>query len=223
MNEYSRKIAQLKKAQPYLSTADLVYETLLNLIISHKLPPGSKVTQEELADLMEVSRSPVREAIFRLEQEKFIEKVPRLGYCVNQLSARDYAQMIDLRCALESLAARLAAEQQTAEEQQEMIESTEKIGEAQAAGDREKMLELDLEFHEMIIRHSKNQYLIDVYASLRPRIEFFLHFVVQKPYYLSIYQRHKGICNAIVDRKEDLASERLIKHLSVSLSKSLDN
>ena len=87
-------------------------------------------------------------------------------------------------------------------------------------GDKEKMLKLDLEFHEMIIKHSKNQYLIEVYASLRPRIIFFLRFVVKKPSYLSIYQRHKGICTAIVERKEDLAAERLIKHLSVSLSKS---
>ncbi len=73
----------------------------------------------------------------------------------------------------------------------------------------------------MIVKHSKNQYLIKAYKDILPRSMFFLHFVVREQVYRSIYQRHKGICDAIVDRNEDLAAERIVRHLKVSLTKSL--
>ena len=105
--KFDADIARLHEINPFLSNTDLVYTILRDQIVNHKLQPGKKLNQEQIAIDMNVSRTPVREAFFRLETEGFLEKGAQ-GYTVYEMKPGDYMMLLDVRIAIERLATRLA-------------------------------------------------------------------------------------------------------------------
>jgi DNA-binding GntR family transcriptional regulator len=143
--------------------ADRVFTRLQDDIVLGVLPPGTKLGETELASRYGVSRGPLREAIRRLESRKLLERVPHVGTRVASLKAADLIEIYRVREALEGMAARLAAENMTAEEVaglRELLaqhEQQQDLKEDTAYFQREG----DLDFHYRIIQGSHNQTLID--------------------------------------------------------------
>lgn len=99
--KFDADIVRLHEANPFLSNTDLVYTILRDQIVNHKLQPGKKLNQEQIAIDMNVSRTPVREAFFRLETEGFLEKGAQ-GYTVYEMTPGDYMMLLDVRIAIEN-------------------------------------------------------------------------------------------------------------------------
>ena len=96
-----------------VSFADRAYYAIRELIVTLELPPGSVVREPELTERLGIGRTPVREALRRLAQERLVEVFPRRGMFVTEVDARDLARLCEVRVALEPEAARLAAERAT--------------------------------------------------------------------------------------------------------------
>ena len=98
-----------KKINEYLPLRDIVFHTLRKAIITGELPPGERLMETQLGEKLGVSRTPIREAIRKLELEGLVVMVPRKGAQVAQFTQKDIKDVLEVRAALEALAVRLAS------------------------------------------------------------------------------------------------------------------
>src|SRR5690606_23078002 len=144
--------------------ADRVFARLQDDIVRGELPPGTKLGETELAARYGVSRGPLREAIRRLESRKLLERIPHVGTRVAVLDASDLAEIYRVREALEGMAARLAAENMTADEIAGLNDLLAQHEQQPGVQDDTAYFqsEGDLDFHYRIIQGSHNRALIDL-------------------------------------------------------------
>lgn len=236
---YSEEISKLREKNPFISSMQLVYTVLLDRILDHRLPPGKKLNQEQIAIDMSVSRTPVREAFSALESEGFLEKGAQ-GYSVYEMKPADYMLLLDVRMALEALAARLACSQMVSSERRMLernLKETDEILESgfNSAWDGDfnvldeklsaelfhKLGQLDYNFHKLVVESSHNRFLIDAYNKMTPMIHFFRHSALSISACLNMSERHKKIYSAIKSRDESLAEERMRTHLSLTIPRAM--
>jgi DNA-binding GntR family transcriptional regulator len=141
------------------SMAEVVYKSLKNAIVNGDLKPGQRLVEQKLSDKMQVSRVPVREAIKRLEQYGFVARLPVRGIIVRKVSEEDVNEAFGIRSALESYAAYQACEHVDDEMIAALENSIESSFRALKKGDLEKVMELNIQFHEMIYRAAKSEML----------------------------------------------------------------
>ena len=142
------------------SFADRAYYAIRELIVTLELAPGSVVREPELTARLGIGRTPVREALRRLAQERLIEVFPRRGMFVTKVDVRDLARLCEVRAALEPEAARLAAERAT---QADLAELRELLAELAAVRRRDAraLIDLDERIHRAIYHASHNPYLVE--------------------------------------------------------------
>jgi DNA-binding GntR family transcriptional regulator len=136
--------------------ADLIREEILK----ESLRPGSKLTEQQISRRFEVSRTPVREALGRLETEGLVETIPNRGAFVVGLSAADAADMFETRKHYEILAVRRAAETASKEDVERLDESVEFMRHYTGRGDLRKMKRINVDFHEAIYAAVKSKLLL---------------------------------------------------------------
>lgn len=146
---------------------ELVYEELKSLILTGKIKPGTRLMEVELAEDMGVSRTPIREAIRKLEKEGLVTIEPRRGAYASEVSVKDMEDILEVRANLEGLAAYLAAQRMTPEEKQQLNEIKEKFRQAVVEGDMADMIHHDTRFHRLIVDSSKNNHLIHMVEQLQ--------------------------------------------------------
>jgi DNA-binding GntR family transcriptional regulator len=152
------------------SLADRAYEAIRELIITLELEPGSVINERELIERIGIGRTPVREALRRLAQERLVEVYPRRGMFVTGVDVRELARLSEVRTVLEAEAARLAAERATDAERAELRALIAEIG---GDLDDRDLMELDERIHHAIYRCSHNDLLEDTleqYYTLALRI-----------------------------------------------------
>ncbi|WP_162063774.1 GntR family transcriptional regulator [Vibrio taketomensis] len=195
-------------------------EALIEVIVNGELPPGSKISEPELAKRYQVSRGPLREAIMRLEGLGLIEREAHVGARVITLSPDKLVELYAVREALEGMAARLAARYMSQEEilSLEMLLAKHSAHIDQVEGASYFHQEGDFDFHYRIIKASRNQKLIallcdELYHLLRM-------YRYQSPRSQSrpeeALNEHKFILQAIVNRDEELAEMLMRRHISGS-------
>jgi DNA-binding GntR family transcriptional regulator len=140
--------------------ADQAYVALRDLIVSLELPPGSLVTEPELVARLGIGRTPVREALRRLAQERLIDVYPRRGMLVTTVDVRDLGRLCEVRAALEPEAARLAAERATQTDLEEISALLAELRRTRRRDDR-VLISLDRRIHAAIYRASHNQFLAE--------------------------------------------------------------
>jgi DNA-binding GntR family transcriptional regulator len=140
--------------------ADRAYVALRDLIVSLELEPGALVTEPELVGRLGIGRTPVREALRRLAQERLIEVYPRRGMLVTNVDVRELARLCEVRAALEPEAARLAAERATQADLEEISALIDDLRSARKRDDR-TLIELDRRIHEAVYRASHNRFLAE--------------------------------------------------------------
>ncbi len=147
-----------------------VYRALLNLLARHHFAPGQKLNAEALSRDLGVSRTPVWEALKRLEVEGVVQTRPRKGVYVTALDADKAREIYVVREVVEGLAARLAARHIAAPELRELERSLDAQEVAGAGGDVPAYSRADIEFHNIIVRASRNEILIRILRSLYGQI-----------------------------------------------------
>lgn len=148
-----------------------VYQNLRAMILSGRLPPGTKLPEEELARHLNVSRTPLREAIARLAQERLVNSIPRRGAFIVNFNKQEIIEILTLRAVLEGLAARLAAERISDEDLAEMTRlfSPKNVREGQR--NPVLLVNADQHFHELILRSTGNSRLQDVMLNLNDQMQ----------------------------------------------------
>jgi DNA-binding GntR family transcriptional regulator len=142
------------------AAADGVYEALRAAIVAKRLLPGDRLAEEQLAKQFGVSRTPVREALLRLEAEQFATRVARRGLVVRPIPEREVLEVYAVRAALDGLAASLAAGQATPPDKARLRWISDQISEAGARSDFGKMAELNIDLHEALCEAAHNGMLL---------------------------------------------------------------
>jgi len=202
------------KLNNYKPLREIVFESLREAIINGTLKPGERLMELQLAEQMGVSRTPVREAIRKLELEGFVVMVPRKGAYVSGISVRDIVDIFEVRVALESLAAGLAAERITEEELDELERVLFQIAEASAGENIGIIAEKDANFHELLFRASRNQRLVNMITHLQEHIQRFRTTSLSVPGRTKhAIEEHKNIVDAIGERNVELAQALAREHV----------
>jgi DNA-binding GntR family transcriptional regulator len=198
---------------PAASLAERAYHAIREMIVSLELRPGAVIDERGLMDQLGIGRTPIREALRRLAQERLVEVYPRRGMFVTSVEIRDLASLAEIRSVLESSAARLAAERATDDDREavaELLDALERHNEL----DQRELMALDERIHRQVYRSSHNRFLeasLEEYYVLALRI-----------WYLALDQAreleqavldHREILEAIRDGDADRAEEAMRRHV----------
>jgi DNA-binding GntR family transcriptional regulator len=198
----------------YKPLRELVFESLREAIISGMLRPSERLMEIQLAEEMGVSRTPVREAIRKLELEGLVVMIPRKGAYVAGMSIKDIADVFEIRGALEGLAAELASERATDEELEVMERYLVKISEEIESGDLSKVVETDTDFHTLIYEASRNARLSQIINNLREQIQRFRTTSLSFPGRMKVaLEEHRKIVEALSSRDGELARKLAQEHI----------
>lgn len=198
----------------YKPLRELVFESLREAIIQGRLKPGERLMEMQLADEMGVSRTPVREAIRKLELEGFVVMIPRKGAYVAGISVKDIVDIFEVRAALEALAAGLAAERITDEELEDLERILVQISEVSDRKDLNAIVETDTNFHELIYRACRNERLVQIITHLKEQIQRFRTTSLSQPgRSKDALGEHRAIVEAISERNVELAQTLAREHI----------
>ena len=146
---------------------EMVYEELKMQILKGSIIPGTRMMEVELAEEMGVSRTPIREAIRKLEKEGLVTIEPRRGAYASMISTEDMVEILEVRQDLEGLAAYFAANRMTDEKREELREVSNSYNEAVKGGKMEDMIKYDTRFHHIIVESCRNKILVQMIEQLQ--------------------------------------------------------
>ena len=194
-----------------------IYDRIKQEILSGNISPGSRVLEGRLAKQVNVSRTPVREALHALEMEGILESFPRVGYRVRQITWEEAIEINEIRAVLEPLAARKAIDSGD----ETYIKALEEVliqSEAAAKQDPiDAFLKYDTEFDEIIVKASGMKTLLDIWATLRHRLRLYRMGAQSSPdaKFRSI-RGHWRIFECLNAKDQEGAKEAIRKHLEDS-------
>ncbi|MFP3042544.1 GntR family transcriptional regulator [Treponema primitia] len=191
---------------------ETAYNYLRKAILQHELAPGSALVEQTISNKLEISRTPVREAMKLLEAEGMISSHPVRGYYVAELNNGDLKEIFDLRVALELLALRTAIDKITGEE----IAVTEKIfRDLNDNCSPEQFYNADRHLHDLITHNSGNRRLVRFLENLNSQIERFRSIAAMKPDRLKYSrQEHTEILQMIKEHDLGKAEKALETHIN---------
>lgn len=205
--------------------ADDVYEQIRALIMSDGIAPGARVNIDEVARRLDVSPTPVREALARLESEELVSRLPLRGYRVTELLNRKQVDdLYALRLLLEPPSAALAAGRMTPEN---IVQIEEELATCPAApaddayDDYKNLTAHDQRLHELILRIAGNDAVLQAFAKTHCHLHLFrLNF--QQPFGVQTITEHRAIVAALVSQDAVAARDAMTAHLEVARSRLLD-
>jgi DNA-binding GntR family transcriptional regulator len=207
-------VSLIQSAREPQSLSDEAYTQIRSLIISCELSPGSVISESDLMDRLAMGRTPIREALRNLANEKLIEVYPRRGMFVAGVDVKDLAAISEVRGNLEILAAGYAAERATSADKDAI---TQLIKEIDAIKDEPKMMKLinlDQRIHHQIYAATHNEYLVstlDQYYAHALRIWFMALDRVSELEDAII--EHRAMLQAILDGDRKAAEKTMREHI----------
>ena len=211
-----RRLAPIR-LDSYQPLREVVCETLREALRSGVLKPGERLMEIQLADELGVSRTPVREAMRKLELEGYVIMLPRRGTYVANISIRDINEVFEIRTTLDALASGLAAERITEEELEQLERLLVSIGENIETRNMKKVVEDDMEFHDLLYKASRNQRLVGIISNLREQMTRFRSMSMSYPGRLKkTLEEHSRLVEAIAQRDVELAQKLAVEHMENS-------
>ena len=193
---------------------EIVYEELREMILTGNIKPGTRLMEVEMAEEMGVSRTPIREAIRKLEKEGLVIIEPRRGAYVSEMSVKDMIDILEVRSNLEGLAACLAAERITKKELEELSSVADDFAASVEKDDMSGMIKSDINFHRIIVEASRNKPLIDMVEELQELVLRFRYIYYQDfRRAKEMLPEHKGILAAIKEGQPESAKEGAFSHI----------
>jgi len=219
------RLGNIHFLEPPNSISDQIYERLRQQILHGEIEPGERLMQNQVAETLRASRTPVREAFRRLEQDGLVERVPQGGVRVTRLDIEAIQEVFGIRNVLEAYAVELACGRITAEEIGSLKRLVTQAGELLSSGElgREtkikRLFELNSQFHDTIYRASGNSYLMGMINSLR--------FIVGRLRFLGLradstwsraWEEHAQLIGLLERRDKESAAHLLKTHLVNAVS-----
>ena len=197
-----------------VSLAEQVFERLETDILSGKYAPGEVLTELKLVGDLGVSRTPIREALHRLEQEHIVE-ISQRGILVRGVSQRDLEDILEIRIRTEGLAAAMAAVRITDEELEELKETIELQEFYVPNHDADRINGMDSRFHQLIYRFSGSVPLYDTLMPLHKKLMKYRRASVENEVRsANSFLEHRAIYDAIAAHDPKLAEERMQAHIA---------
>jgi len=198
----------------YKPLRDVIFDTLRQAIIVGELKPGERLMEVQLAQKMGVSRTPVREAIRKLELEGLVEMLPRKGAHVADLSVKDIMDVLEVRATMDGLASSLSAVRIKDDEIKVLRHLLDQFISYVEKENLQGSIKKDVEFHDVIYHSSRNDKLIQISNNLREQVQRF-RVIYLKDYSSSkeLIKEHEAILDAIVRRDPEAAMKAAQIHI----------
>jgi DNA-binding GntR family transcriptional regulator len=196
----------------------IVYESLRKTIISGIIPVGERIIEKEYAERLNISRTPVREALRMLEMEELVEYVPRVGVVIKRISSEDAIEIFKIRHNLEVLAITTAMEHITEEQIKEIEELSNLAERMNKEGKSEEVIELFGEFNSKMYEASGMKRLNGMISRLNEYLHRFRHIsMADYEKREEAIKEHREILKAVVEKNKDGIDDIIKKHLANSL------
>jgi DNA-binding GntR family transcriptional regulator len=195
--------------------ADRAYEQLRAYVVEGTIPPGTRLVEHRLTESLGVSRTPLREALRRLEQDGLIERQPGGGMRVTELTIRDLKEIMGIRAALEGYCARLAAEQITESEMAALQLAHADAAEAMARGDLAALVAANTRLHDGIDAASRSPRCISMINDIRAYVlAYRSEVLVDETARRRSFDQHAQIISALRDGDGDVVEQLVRDHIA---------
>lgn len=198
----------------YLPLRDVVFNTLRQAILRGELQPGERLMEIQLAQRLGVSRTPVREAIRKLELEGLVLMIPRRGAEVAEITRQDLEDVLEVRAALEELAVKDACEHITDEQLQNLKKAANEFKRSLEGTDLVACAEADIHFHEIIYAATNNKRLVQMLNNLREQMyRYRMENLKDKRTYRTLVEEHDAIRRALKKHDKEKAGAAINVHI----------
>ncbi|MDF1526089.1 MAG: GntR family transcriptional regulator [bacterium] len=200
---------KIKIDEPKLLSEDIA-ESIKTAIIKGKFKPGEKIPEGELADSMGISRTPLREAFHKLENEGFIQIIPRKGAVVAAIDADEAINIYEIKSTLEGLAARLAARNMKPKDIGKLEKINDELKELIDKNDLESFYKVHTKFHEGFVKMCANKRLIHMISNLNDHFNRFGIISLTLPgQFENAIAQHNEIIEGFKNGDQNLVEERV--------------
>ncbi len=198
----------------YLPLRDVVFNTLRQAILKGELKPGERLMEIALAERLGVSRTPIREAMRKLELEGLVVMIPRRGAQVANITEKDLNDVLEVRMALENVAIEKACKLMSEEEMGRLWLAAKEFERTMAEGNLVRLAEADVAFHETIYKASDNVRLNQVLNNLREQIyRYRVEYLKEEETRNVLVKEHEELTRAIRNRDVELAQKISFQHI----------
>ena len=207
----------------YLPLRDVVFNTLRRAILRGELKPGERLMEIQLANKLGVSRTPIREAIRKLELEGLVLMIPRRGAEVAEITEKNLRDVLEVRCALEELAVQLACDRMDAEGLVRLKEAAEKFREVLDSDDITQIAQADVLFHDVIYTATDNKRLIQLMFTIQSMYKknlreqmyrYRIEYLKKKECYPQLIEEHQAVIDSIAAKDKQKATEITGRHIN---------
>ena len=199
----------------YLPLRDVVFNTLRDAILKGDLEPGERLMEIALAQKLGVSRTPIREAIRKLELEGLVKMTPRRGAEVAEITLTDLQDVLEVRRHLEELAVELSCKKATAPELEELMECHRNFKMVIETDNLTDMAVADVALHDVIYKTTGNKRLIQILNNLREQMyRYRLEYIKDEHKRKALVNEHEELIEAIARRDIETAKQAIRKHIN---------
>jgi DNA-binding GntR family transcriptional regulator len=188
-----------------------VYDALLELIVNGSLEPGQHLVEGELAERLGVSRQPIREALQRLQPEGWVDLRPGQGAFVHTPTSEEASQLLSVRSVLETYSARLAAENATESDVEQLWDLQQQGLDALAEDDAKSLVKANSALHACITRISGNDVLAELIAQVDRRVRWY-YTPIARPRGKDAWNEHARLIRAIAQGNAERAADVMERH-----------
>ena len=197
-----------------MKISEEIAETLRDEIVAGIYKPRERLIEEELSDRFFVSRTPIREAIRMLEQEGLAVTIPRKGAEVAKMTEKDMEDVLQIREALDELAAKIACEQISEEQLEELVATMHEFEESTKTDNVKKIAEADVKFHDIIYQSTGNPKLVNMLNNLREQMyRYRVEYLKDENNYPTLMKEHKDIVEGLVRKNKTQVTETMHQHV----------
>lgn len=198
----------------FLPLRDVVFNTLRQAILTGELKPGERLMEIHLADRLGVSRTPIREAIRKLELEGLVIMIPRRGAEVAQITEKSMNDVLEVRRALDALCVELACDRISEEELEALRLACENFEKAVATKDIKSIAQADVELHDIITKATGNQRLISLINNLSEQMyRYRFEYIKDSGQHERLIGEHRVIYESLVKKDKETACKAVKLHI----------
>ncbi len=198
----------------FLPLRDVVFNTLRKAILTGELKPGERLMEIHLANKLGVSRTPIREAIRKLELEGLVIMIPRRGAEVAQITEKSLKDVLEVRRALDALCAELACDRISGEETVKLKQACDEFERAVATEDATTIAAADVAFHDIIVRATGNERLVQMINNLSEQMyRYRFEYIKDESRHDNLVREHRIIYDSIILRDKAKAAEAAKHHI----------
>ena len=207
----------------FLPLRDVVFNTLRQAILTGELKPGERLMEIHLANKLGVSRTPIREAIRKLELEGLVTMIPRRGAEVAQITEKSMNDVLEVRRAMDALCVELACDRITPEELQDLKKACDTFEAAVKTDDIKQIAQADVALHDIIVQATGNQRLIQLVNNLSEQMyRYRVEYLKREDAHETLLAEHERIIETIEKRDKEEAMKAVSRHIDNQVAAVID-